>query len=112
MLIDLSRAVGAYLQDVFVTRLDWWVLLGFAAQAMFTMRFVVQWIASERARRSVIPLGFWIFSIMGGLLLLAYALYRKDVVFIAGQAFGVFVYLRNLYFVLHERKLAPVVANK
>jgi lipid-A-disaccharide synthase-like uncharacterized protein len=104
LLVELSHAVGDYLQDVFVTRLDWWVLLGFAAQALFTMRFLVQWIASERAGRSVIPLAFWIFSIGGGLLLLVYALYRKDPVFIAGQAFGTFVYLRNLYFVLRERK--------
>lgn len=103
MLVDLSRAVGSYLEDVFVIRLDWWVLLGFAAQGLFTFRFIVQWIASERAGRSVIPLAFWLFSIGGGLLLLVYALYRKDPVFIAGQAFGVFVYLRNLYFVLHER---------
>ena len=106
MLIDMSHAVGDYLVDVFVTRLDWWVILGFAAQGLFTMRFLVQWIASERAGRSVIPLAFWIFSIFGGLLLLVYALYRKDAVFIAGQAFGVFVYLRNLYFVLRERKAA------
>ncbi len=71
----------------------------FVAQRLFTMRFLVQWIASERAGHSVIPLAFWIFSIFGGVLLLVYALYRKDAVFIAGQAFGVFVYARNLYFV-------------
>jgi lipid-A-disaccharide synthase-like uncharacterized protein len=106
VLVDLSRAVGAYFHDVFITSLDWWVLLGFAAQALFTMRFLVQWIASERAGHSVIPLAFWIFSIGGGLLLLLYALYRKDPVFIAGQAFGVFVYLRNLYFVMRDRKAA------
>ena len=110
MLVDLSREVGAYLQDVFITRLDWWVLLGFVAQAMFTARFLVQWIASERVGHSVIPLAFWIFSIAGGLLLLVYALYRKDAVFIAGQAFGVFVYLRNLYFVMRDRKEATTVA--
>jgi lipid-A-disaccharide synthase-like uncharacterized protein len=104
VLIDISRAVGAYLHDVFINRLDWWVILGFVAQAMFSARFLVQWIASERAGRSVIPLAFWTFSIGGGVLLLAYALYRKDPVFIAGQAFGVFVYLRNLYFVLRDRK--------
>src|SRR5580700_3863078 len=102
----MSHAVGDYLVDVFVTRLDWWVILGFAAQGLFTMRFLVQWIASERAGRSVIPLWFWIFSIGGGLLLLVYALYRRDAVFIAGQAFGVFVYVRNLYFVMRERKAA------
>jgi lipid-A-disaccharide synthase-like uncharacterized protein len=110
VLVDLSRAVGAYFQDVFVTRLDWWVLVGFAAQGLFAMRFLVQWIASERAGRSVIPLAFWIFSIGGGLLLLVYALYRKDPVFIAGQGFGVFVYLRNIYFVLRERKMAASMA--
>jgi lipid-A-disaccharide synthase-like uncharacterized protein len=110
VLVDLSHAVGAYFQDVFVTRLDWWVFVGFAAQGLFTMRFLVQWIASERAGRSVIPLAFWLFSIGGGLLLLVYALYRRDPVFIAGQAFGVFVYLRNLHFVLRERKTAASVA--
>lgn len=108
MLVDLSHAIGAYLMDVFVTRLDWWVLLGFLAQLLFTMRFLVQWISSERAGHSVIPVGFWYFSIAGGLLLLVYALYRKDPVFIAGQAFGVFVYARNLYFVTRDRKAATV----
>lgn len=106
MLIDMAHAVGSYLVDVFYIRLDWWIILGFIAQGLFTMRFVVQWIASERAGRSVIPLAFWIFSIGGGVLLLVYALYRRDAVFIAGQGFGVFVYLRNLYFVLRERKAA------
>ena len=104
MLIDLSRAVGAYFHDVFLGNLEWGILVGYLAQAMFAMRFVVQWIASEREGRSVIPLAFWVFSIGGGLLLLGYALYRRDPVFIVGQAFGVFVYLRNLYFVLRDRK--------
>jgi lipid-A-disaccharide synthase-like uncharacterized protein len=110
LLIDMSHAVGAYLVDVFFTRLDWWILLGFIAQFLFTMRFLVQWIASERAGHSVIPLAFWIFSIFGGLLLLVYALYRRDAVFIAGQAFGVVVYLRNLYFVLRDRNAAAAAA--
>ena len=65
-------------------RLDWWVLLGFVAQAFFTARFAVQWLASERAGRSVIPVAFWWCSIGGGLLLFVYALYRRDPVFIAG----------------------------
>jgi len=108
VLVELSHAVGAYLVDVFVTRADWWLILGFAAQALFTARFLVQWIASERAGHSVIPLAFWVLSIGGGILLLAYALYRRDAVFIAGQAFGVFVYLRNLYFVLRDRKATAV----
>ena len=108
MLVDLAHAVGGYLFDVFAVKFDWWVLLGFVAQAMFTMRFVVQWIASERQGRSVIPIAFWFFSIGGGVLLLGYALYRKDIVFILGQAFGVFVYVRNLYLVLRERDVQSV----
>jgi lipid-A-disaccharide synthase-like uncharacterized protein len=104
MLIQLAHAVGGYLHDVFVANLDWWVLLGFVAQAFFTARFVVQWLASERAGKSVVPMSFWLLSIGGGILLLAYALYRRDPVFIAGQSFGVFVYFRNLYFVLRERR--------
>jgi lipid-A-disaccharide synthase-like uncharacterized protein len=106
LLVDMSHAVGAYLADVFITRLDWWVLLGVVAQLLFTARFLVQWIASERAGHSVIPVAFWIFSIFGGALLLVYALYRKDAVFIAGQAFSFFVYARNLYFVMRDRKEA------
>ena len=100
MLIDLSRAVGAYFHDVFLGNLEWGILVGYLAQGMFAMRFVVQWIASERARKSVIPVAFWFFSIGGGILLLIYALYRRDPVFIAGQALGLVVYFRNLYFIV------------
>ncbi|KAB2882882.1 MAG: lipid-A-disaccharide synthase N-terminal domain-containing protein [Pseudorhodoplanes sp.] len=103
MLVDIAQAIGDYLHEIFVRNLDWWVLLGVAAQILFTARFVVQWIASERAGRSVVPLAFWLLSIGGGALLLIYALYRKDPVFVLGQGFGVFVYLRNVYFVLNER---------
>jgi lipid-A-disaccharide synthase-like uncharacterized protein len=110
LLVDLLGPVANYLQDVFITRLDRWMLLGYVAQGMFTMRFLVQWIASERAGRSIIPSAFWIFSIGGGILLLVYALYRGDAVFIVGQAFGVFVYTRNLYFVMRDRKTAAPAA--
>jgi len=75
---------------------DLWVLIGFAAQVLFSMRFVVQWIASERKRQSVIPISFWYFSIAGSLVLLLYAIHRNDPVFTLGQAFGTFVYVRNL----------------
>jgi lipid-A-disaccharide synthase-like uncharacterized protein len=108
MLTDLIRELTAYLNEVFVQQLNWWVALGFAAQALFSMRFLVQWIASERAGRSIIPLAFWWFSIVGGVLLFVYSLYRRDPVFIAGQGLGLFIYLRNLYFVLRERR-EPVV---
>jgi lipid-A-disaccharide synthase-like uncharacterized protein len=94
------NAITTYLHDVFIIKFDGWVILGFVAQAFFTMRFVVQWIASERARKSVVPVAFWFFSIGGGALLLVYALYRRDPVFIAGQARGLLVYIRNLYFII------------
>jgi lipid-A-disaccharide synthase-like uncharacterized protein len=96
----------SYLRDVFILKFDSWVVLGFVAQGFFTMRFVVQWIASERARKSVMPVAFWFFSLGGGVLLLIYALYRKDPVFIAGQALGLLVYIRNLYFIIHTGRQA------
>jgi lipid-A-disaccharide synthase-like uncharacterized protein len=73
-----------------------WVVFGFAAQFVFALRFLVQWIASERKRRSYVPVVFWYLSICGGLMLLTYAIQRRDPVFIAGQSLGVFIYLRNL----------------
>jgi lipid-A-disaccharide synthase-like uncharacterized protein len=109
MLIDLSHAVGDYLHDVFFGQVDYGILVGYLAQFLFAMRFVVQWIASERAGRSVVPTAFWFFSIGGGLMLLGYAIYRRDPVFILGQAFGVFVYLRNLQFVLRHRDSAAAL---
>ena len=108
MLVSLSQAVGDYLQNVFFLQLNWWVLLGYAGQALFSMRFIIQWLASERVGRSVMPVAFWFFSIGGGVLLLAYALYIRDPVFIIGQGLGLFVYLRNLYFVFRERRAVSV----
>lgn len=111
MLIELSNAVGTYLHEVFVQKFEWWVLLGYLAQLMFTMRFAVQWIASERAGRMVVPIAFWFFSLGGGALLLCYALYIRDPVFIVGQSFGVFVYSRNLYFELRDRRRAGAASG-
>jgi len=108
MLVSLSQAVGNYLQNVFLLQFNWWLSVGYVGQGLFAMRFVVQWIASERVGRSVIPVAFWFFSIGGGMLLFVYALYIRDPVFILGQGLGLFVYLRNLYFVFRERKAALV----
>src|SRR5258708_35727530 len=102
MLIDLSQAVGSYLHEVFVAKFQWWVLLGYLAQIMFTMRFLVQWIASERAGKMVMPIAFWFFSIGGGMLLLLYALYTRDPGFILAQWFGVCVYASTLYLELTD----------
>lgn len=81
----------------------WWVAFGFCGQLLFMCRFLVQWIASERRRRSVVPLAFWYFSIAGGLILFAYAVYRKDPVFVIGQSAGLFVYVRNLLLIRAEK---------
>jgi lipid-A-disaccharide synthase-like uncharacterized protein len=80
------------------------LIIGFVGQAFFSMRFLVQWIASEKEGRSVIPVSFWIFSILGSSLLLTYAIYRKDPVFILGQAPNLFIYSRNLYLIKKERE--------
>ena len=104
MLIQYGQALSAYLYDVFVARFDFWLAFGLIAQLFFTARFLVQWIASERAGKMVMPIAFWFFSIGGGVLLLLYALYIRDPVFILGQGFGVFVYARNLYFELRDRR--------
>lgn len=76
-----------------------WLGIGFSAQAMFSMRFIIQWIASERARQSIVPEAFWYFSFAGGLMLFVYAVYRMDPVFMLGQATGLFIYARNIYFI-------------
>jgi lipid-A-disaccharide synthase-like uncharacterized protein len=82
-----------------------WIVIGLIAQVLFTMRFVVQWIASERAKRSIVPPAFWYFSVIGGGLLLAYAIYRLDPVFILGQAGGFFVYIRNIHLIRTHRRV-------
>lgn len=81
----------------------WWLLLGLFGQGLFMMRFVIQWIHSERQRRSVVPLSFWYFSVLGALTLLVYSIYRKDPVFILGQVLGIGIYLRNLALIRSEK---------
>lgn len=83
-----------------------WIGIGFVGQALFSARFIVQWIASERAKRSLIPLAFWYFSLLGGVVLLSYAVHKRDPVFIVGQAAGLFVYLRNLFLLRSGRQKA------
>lgn len=80
-----------------------WLIIGFIGQALFSMRFLLQWIASERKGESVIPVLFWHFSLAGGLTLLAYAIYKKDPVFILGQGVGAFIYIRNLVLIFRKK---------
>lgn len=89
----------------------WWVVIGLAGQLLFMMRLLVQWVQSERARRSVIPVAFWYFSIAGGLVLLSYAIWRRDPVFILGQSLGVVIYARNLWLIHAERRRDDDVAG-
>jgi lipid-A-disaccharide synthase-like uncharacterized protein len=77
-------------------KLDSWLILGFCAQFLFASRFLYQWLVSEKKKRSVVPKLFWYLSLCGGTLLLIYAVHRKDLVFVAGQAGGLLIYLRNL----------------
>lgn len=80
-----------------------WICIGFFGQGLFFMRFFVQWIASEKAKKSVVPDLFWYFSLSGGAVLLSYAIHKQDPVFILGQGLGFFIYLRNIYFVVKAK---------
>ena len=85
-----------------------WVLFGLTGQLLFSARFIVQWIASEKSRKSVIPVAFWYFSLGGGIVLLTYAIYRADPVFILGQSMGLVIYARNLWLIHGEKRRAEV----
>jgi lipid-A-disaccharide synthase-like uncharacterized protein len=103
VIFSLSHAFGDYLYDVFIERFDFWLAFGIVAQLVFTARFLVQWFASERAGRSVIPVSFWILSITGGMMTLAYGIQRREAVIIMGQVLAVFIYIRNLMLIAKNR---------
>jgi len=88
-------------------QIDLWTIVGLIGQALFFMRFILQWIATERAKRTVIPKSFWFFSIAGALVLLLYAFVRKDPVFIAGYLLAMVIYVRNLRFALRPGSPEP-----
>lgn len=83
-------------------KIDYWVLFGFAAQFVFFLRFFVQWLSSEKQKKSVIPMSFWYLSIIGSIMILIYAIQRRDPVFIAGQSLGLIIYVRNI--ILRKRE--------
>lgn len=84
--------------------LNFWAAIGFLGQAVFASRFIVQWIHSERVKRSEIPLLFWYLSVAGGVILLVYSIHIANLVFIVGQGSGLFVYARNLHLIYRERR--------
>jgi lipid-A-disaccharide synthase-like uncharacterized protein len=102
-MISVVGDVRAYLYDVFVAKLDFWLVFGVAAQLLFTARFVVQWIVSERLGKSVVPLAFWFLSMGGGTMLLVYGIVRREPIIILGQGLAVFIYLRNLMLIFRNR---------
>jgi lipid-A-disaccharide synthase-like uncharacterized protein len=87
--------------------IDTWLVIGLVGQGLFFMRFIVQWIASERQKRSVVPIQFWYWSILGSVTLLLYALHQRDPVFILGQSLGSVIYVRNLVLIARERAVPP-----
>lgn len=82
----------------------WWVLFGLSAQLLFSMRFIVQWLASERAKRSTVPEAFWYFSLAGGLMLVIYGVFRAELVIIVGQLPALAIYIRNIVLIHQERR--------
>jgi lipid-A-disaccharide synthase-like uncharacterized protein len=100
-LISIFPFLGQYLNNYPETIM---IVIGFGGQTLFAARFIIQWLSSENAGRSVIPVAFWYFSISGGLVLLTYAIWRQDPVIIAGQSVGVLIYARNLYFINKEKQ--------
>jgi len=106
---SLLEAAATYLNTLGPRELVW-IGIGFLGQFLFMMRFLWQWIQSERQRRSIIPIAFWYFSLAGGMTLFAYAVHRRDPVFITGQSLGLLVYARNLLLIGRERRAsAPPV---
>ena len=97
--------MSAYFANLTATEIIW-LGIGFLGQSLFFSRWIIQWIASEKKAESQMPISFWYMSLAGGLIVLAYAIYRKDPVFIAGQSIGAFVYLRNLMLIYRARARA------
>jgi lipid-A-disaccharide synthase-like uncharacterized protein len=96
MLIQFGQDLSAYFQEVFVAKFDFWLVFGLIAQLFFAARFLVQWISSERAGKSVVPFAFWIFSMGGGLMTLVYGVVKREPVIIFGQGLATIIYIRNI----------------
>lgn len=107
----MSTALQEWFRAVFIDNVDGWAMVGFLGQLIFSSRFAVQWVASEKAGRSVIPIAFWFLSIGGSACLLVYAISRRDPVIILGQLFGIVVYTRNLWLIAKERQNSPAAES-
>lgn len=103
MLIQFGQDFSNYLYDVFVAKFDFWLAFGLVAQLLFTARFLVQWISSERAGQSVVPMAFWFFSMGGGIMTLVYGIVKREPVIILGQAMATVIYVRNIMLIVKNR---------
>jgi lipid-A-disaccharide synthase-like uncharacterized protein len=103
MIIQYGQALGDYFYDVFVAKFDFWLAFGLIAQLLFTARFLVQWISSERAGQSVVPMAFWFFSMGGGLMTLVYGVAKREPVIILGQGLATIIYVRNIMLIVKNR---------
>lgn len=103
MIASLFHDVSGYFYDVFIARFDFWLAFGMVAQLAFTGRFLVQWIASEREGKSVMPMAFWFFSMVGGVMTLVYGIVRREPIIIMGQALAILIYVRNVMLIVKEK---------
>jgi len=107
MLISIVESLRSVFYDAFVAKFDFWLVFGICAQLLFAARFLVQWITSERAGKSVIPFAFWIFSMGGGLMTLIYGIVKREPVIIMGQGLSTIIYVRNIMLIFKEKKQPP-----
>ena len=109
MLIQFGTDLGNFFRETFIDKFDFWLVFGLFAQLMFAGRFIVQWISSERAGRSVVPFAFWVFSMGGGLMTLLYGIVKREPVIIFGQGLATLIYIRNIMLIYreHAQKQSP-----
>ena len=112
MIIQYGQALHNYLYDVFVAKFDFWLAFGLVAQLFFTARFLVQWIASERAGNSVVPMAVWFCSMGGGLMTLVYGIVKREPVIILGQSLATVIYLRNIMLIVKNRGSASKTLDR
>jgi lipid-A-disaccharide synthase-like uncharacterized protein len=103
MLIQFGQAFSNYLYDIFVAKFDFWLAFGLVAQLAFAARFLVQWIVSERAGKSVVPMAFWFFSVAGGTMTLIYGLVKREPIIIFGQLLSNIIYVRNIMLIIKSK---------
>jgi lipid-A-disaccharide synthase-like uncharacterized protein len=103
MLIQFGTEVGNFFRETFVDKFDFWLVFGLVAQLTFGARFIIQWISSERAGKSVVPFAFWLFSVAGGLMTLVYGIVKREPVIIFGQGIATLIYIRNIMLIYREK---------